>query len=268
MNGKLLPAVVLACALGGAALAEEAAPRAISVNGEGRVDSVPDMAVVSLGVTHEAKVARDAMAATSTDVAAVLDRLEAMGIAAKDVQTQTLMLNPVWSDPGSRGSSGVPVIRGYVAANMLLVRVRDLGALGEVLDAVVGDGANQFNGLSFTVQDPEPLAEEARRRAVADAIARARVLAEVHVPLLWPGILTGALMVMVEVMKELPATALLRPLGGDTLAVTVWEATKDSRYDVAALPALLIVAVGLVPVILLVRLLRSDRWGSAAEQIG
>ena len=178
MNGKLLPAVVLACALGGAALAEEAVPRAISVNGEGRVDSVPDMAVVSLGVTHEAKVARDAMAATSTDVAAVLDRLEAMGIAAKDVQTQTLMLNPVWSDPGSRGSSGVPVIRGYVAANMLLVRVRDLGALGEVLDAVVGDGANQFNGLSFTVQDPEPLAEEARRRAVADAMARAKVLAE------------------------------------------------------------------------------------------
>ena len=50
-------------------------------------------------------------------------------------------------------------------------------------------------------------------------------------------------------MKELPATALLRPLGGDTLAITVWEATKDTRFDAAALPALLIVAVGLLPVI-------------------
>ena len=58
-------------------------------------------------------------------------------------------------------------------------------------------------------------------------------------------------------MKELPATALLRPLGGDTLAIAVWEATKDSRFDTAALPALLIVALGLVPVIVLVRLART-----------
>jgi len=79
--------------------------------------------------------------------------------------------------------------------------------------------------------------------------------------------LTAALLVLVEVMKELPATALLRPLGGDTLAITVWEATKDSRFDVAALPALLIVAVGLVPVVLLVRLLRSNGWAEAAESI-
>jgi iron(III) transport system permease protein len=63
-------------------------------------------------------------------------------------------------------------------------------------------------------------------------------------------------------MKELPATALLRPLGGDTLAIAVWEATKDSRFDTAALPALLIVAVGLVPVVLAIRLSR----GALAER--
>jgi iron(III) transport system permease protein len=62
--------------------------------------------------------------------------------------------------------------------------------------------------------------------------------------------------VTVEVIKELPATALLRPLGRDTLAIMTWEATKDSRFDTAALPALLIVLVGLVPVVVLVRL-----WG-------
>jgi iron(III) transport system permease protein len=84
--------------------------------------------------------------------------------------------------------------------------------------------------------------------------SRSRVLSEVHLPLLWPGIVTGALLVFVEVMKELPATALLRPLGGDTLSIAVWEATKDSRFDTAALPALLIVAVGLVPVVLAIRL--------------
>lgn len=96
---------------------------------------------------------------------------------------------------------------------------------------------------------------------------RARVLTDVHLPLLRPGLLTAGLLVLVEVMKELPATALLRPLGGDTLAITVWEATKDSRFDAAALPALLIVAVGIIPVILLVRLLRASGWSSAAEQL-
>lgn len=106
--------------------------------------------------------------------------------------------------------------------------------------------------------------DDAARSLGAD---RARVLADVHVPLLWPGILTAALLVLVDVMKELPATALLRPLGGDTLAITVWEATKDSRFDVAALPALLIVTVGLLPVVLLVRLSRRDGWTSAAERV-
>jgi iron(III) transport system permease protein len=106
--------------------------------------------------------------------------------------------------------------------------------------------------------------DDAARALGAD---RARILADVHLPLLKPGLLTAALLVLVEVMKELPATALLRPLGGDTLAITVWEATKDSRFDVAALPALLIVAVGLLPVIMLVRLLRGSGWQEAAERV-
>jgi iron(III) transport system permease protein len=101
----------------------------------------------------------------------------------------------------------------------------------------------------------DPVLDDAARGLGAD---RQRVLADVHLPLLWPGIVTAALLVFVEVMKELPATALLRPLGGDTLAIAVWEATKDSRFDTAALPALLIVLVGLLPVIVLIRLSRSD----------
>ena len=101
----------------------------------------------------------------------------------------------------------------------------------------------------------DPALDDAARSLGADAN---RVLADVHLPLLWPGIVTAALLVFVEVMKELPATALLRPLGGDTLAVAVWEATRDSRFEVAALPALLIVAVGLVPVVLAIRYSRGD----------
>jgi iron(III) transport system permease protein len=128
----------------------------------------------------------------------------------------------------------------------------------------------RFNALSFLatesrMQHVDPRLDDAARSLGAD---RARVLADVHLPLLRPGLIAGALLVLVEVMKELPATALLRPLGRDTLAITVWEATKDSRLDAAALPALLIVLVGLVPVIVLVRLLRSEGWASAADRFG
>jgi iron(III) transport system permease protein len=138
-------------------------------------------------------------------------------------------------------------------------------ATGLILAYVV-----RFHALAlFSVQARmgriDPALDEAARSLGAD---RSRLLTEVHLPLLWPGIATAALLVFVEVMKELPATALLRPLGGDTLAIAVWEATKDSRFDTAALPALLIVLVGLIPVVLAIRLSRAplaDRGGPAGR---
>ena len=100
--------------------------------------------------------------------------------------------------------------------------------------------------------------DEAARGLGAD---RLDVLARVHVPLLRSGLATAALLVFVEVMKELPATLLLRPLGGDTLAIAVWQATTESLFETAALPALMIVLVGLLPVALMIRL--SGRIGAS-----
>ena len=133
--------------------------------------------------------------------------------------------------------------------------------LGLVLAYLVRFHALALSAVTTRMERIEPALDDAARSLGAD---HPRVLNDIHVPLLWPGILTAGLLVFVEVMKELPVTALLRPLGGDTLAVTVWEATKDSRFDTAALPALLIVAVGLVPVIGLVRLSRAG--DPAAEE--
>jgi iron(III) transport system permease protein len=127
--------------------------------------------------------------------------------------------------------------------------------LGLVVAYVVRFQALAFFSVDSRMRRVDPALDDAARSLGADPN---RVLADVHLPLLWPGIVTAALLVFVEVMKELPATALLRPLGGDTLAVAVWEATRDSRFEVAALPALLIVAVGLVPVLLAIRSTRSD----------
>jgi len=79
-------------------------------------------------------------------------------------------------------------------------------------------------------------------------------LCRVHLPLMRGGVLTAVILVFVETMKEMPATLLLRPLGFNTLAVAVSERTSESLWADAAAPALAIVAAGLVPVLLVVRL--------------
>jgi iron(III) transport system permease protein len=86
---------------------------------------------------------------------------------------------------------------------------------------------------------------------------RARVLRELHLPLLKRSLLAAALLVFVDVMKELPATLVLRPFDSDTLAVVAYNLARDERLAEAALPSLAIVLVGLAPVLLLSRALRA-----------
>jgi iron(III) transport system permease protein len=108
-----------------------------------------------------------------------------------------------------------------------------------------------FQSVDAAIHRIPPTLDEAARGLGSD---RLDVLARVHLPLMRTGLVTAALLVFTEVMKELPATMLLRPLGGDTLAIAVWQATTESLFETAALPALLIVLVGLLPVILMIRL--------------
>jgi len=108
-----------------------------------------------------------------------------------------------------------------------------------------------FNPVEASLLRVPQQLDEAARGLGAD---RLDVLARVHVPLMGAGLATAVLLVFTEVMKELPATLLLRPLGGDTLAVAVWQATSESLFETAALPALLIVLVGLLPVVAMIRL--------------
>ena len=79
-------------------------------------------------------------------------------------------------------------------------------------------------------------------------------LRRIHLPLIRGGVLTALILVFVETMKEMPATLLLRPLGLDTLAIAVWERTSESLWADAAAPALAIVAAGLIPVLVVIRL--------------
>jgi len=168
-----LAALLLAISLAGAALAAD--PARITVTGEGRVDAAPDMATITLGVTSQGTTATAAMAANSAQLAQVLANLKAAGIADRDLQTTGLALNPNWQS--NDNASNLRIV-GYVASNILTVRVRALAGLGAALDAAVKDGANTVDGVSFGLADPDPVLDEARRRAVTDATRRALLLTE------------------------------------------------------------------------------------------
>jgi uncharacterized protein len=148
----------------------------MTVSGVGEVAAAPDMATISLGVTTEGMEAAEAMRRNSEAMTAVLAAVAAAGVAARDVQTSSLSLSPRWEPP--RPNESEPRVSGFVATNMVTVAVRDLAALGGVLDAVLGEGANTLHGLSFGVADDTAVKDAARRAAVADATRKARVLAE------------------------------------------------------------------------------------------
>ena len=151
-------------------------PPTIMVTGEGRVDVAPDLATISLGVTNEADTAKEALDANTAALQAAIDRLKAAGIEDRDIQTSGLSLGPRY-DYNRTNPDGSAQITGFIASNMVTVRVRVLDQLGAVLDAVVTDGANTLGGVSFGLQEPDPVLDEARKDAVADARRKAELYA-------------------------------------------------------------------------------------------
>jgi iron(III) transport system permease protein len=94
----------------------------------------------------------------------------------------------------------------------------------------------------------------------------AATLVRVHVPLMWAGLSTACLLVFVDVMKELPATLVMRPFNFDTLAVRAFNLASDERLSEAATASLVIVAVGILPLILLSRTIARARPGANLPQ--
>lgn len=173
---RFLCVMMLSAGLSLPAMAQEAPP-VLTVTGTGEVTAEPDMATLSLGVTQLAPTAAAAMQATSDGAAQILAALVATGIARRDLQTQALSLSPNWNNR-AYDSGQAPKIDGFIASTTISVHVRDMAVLGNVLDKVIAEGANTFQGMQFSVQEPEPLLDDARRAAVADAMRKAQLYAD------------------------------------------------------------------------------------------
>lgn len=178
MKALLPAAIVLTAACSGvpqAVAQNNETSRTITVNGEGRATAVPDMAVVSIGVQSEAKTAAEALRQNSAEMRATIETLKELDVEDRDIQTSGLSVNPVYDYQRDRSN---PPIIGYTAANTVTVRLRNLDNAGAVIDQAVQSGANRLGGVSFTFATPEPLYEEARRDAVAEAQAMAALLTD------------------------------------------------------------------------------------------
>lgn len=174
----LLTAALSLCSL---ATVASAAPSAmaggdgtlLSVSAQADAHRVPDIAMVSTGVVTQAADANAAMRANAAQMDKVMASIRAAGIADRDIQTSGINLNPQYR----YAENQPPTITGYQASNTVSLKIRDIGKLGKVLDALVASGANQVNGPSFEIDKPEAAYDEARRAALEKAQARAQMYA-------------------------------------------------------------------------------------------
>ncbi len=153
----------------------------LNISADGRTSLKPDMAVFSAGVTTQGATAGEAMAANSTSMARAIAALKAAGIADRDIQTSHLNLNPVYGQqrqlPDGTIEPPQPKIIGYQANNTVTVKQRNLDQFGKVIDTLVKAGANQVNGPSFMMDNPDAALDEARTQAMTRARARADLYA-------------------------------------------------------------------------------------------
>ncbi len=145
----------------------------ISVTGEATISVAPDLAQIDGGVTTEAKTAREASDANNAAMGKVLQALKGAGIAEKDFQTSRLSLQP----QSAPNRPGPIVIVGYRASNHVTIRLRDVARVANVIDTLVGAGANDIGGINFMVSQASKLLDDAREKAVADARRKAEIYA-------------------------------------------------------------------------------------------
>ena len=213
-------AVAAAAWLAAPALAQ-VPPPAISVSGEATVSVAPDQAQIDAGVSLEAKTAREASEANNAAMGKVLLALKGAGIEEKDYQTARLSLQPQYV----QNRTGPSAVTGYRASNRVSIKLRDVTKVANVIDTLVGAGANEIGGIHFVVSQASKLLDEAREKAVGDARRKAEIYAKAA------GVTLGEPLSISEEGAAVPVfrgkvaapTALNAPVapGEETLSVTV-----------------------------------------------
>ena len=168
----LIPAAAPAMAQDAAAVRPINGTR-LDVVATGEVTRVPDIARISTGVVTQAASATDAIRQNAAAMTKVRAALKRAGIADRDIQTSSLNLNPEYRYQENQA----PILTGYRASTDVSVRFRDIGKTGEILDALVAQGANQINGPTLMIDKEDEAMDAARTDALTKARARADLYA-------------------------------------------------------------------------------------------
>jgi uncharacterized protein len=152
----------------------------LTVDGRAEVSVDPDRAVVRLGVNAEGADAAAAQDQVNRTMAAILEAMQGLAIPERSIRTEQLWLNPVYSSgrPRPDGTQDEPRIIGYRAGNVISIQLDELERIGNVIDAGIRAGANQLQGVTFTVRDREAARNAALQDATRNARAQADAIAE------------------------------------------------------------------------------------------
>ncbi len=144
----------------------------LDVTAQGSTTRVPDLATIRAGVVSEAATATAALDDNAKRMTAVLRALTRAKVVDRDIATDRVQLQPQYR----YGHNMPPVLTGYQAINTVSIRFRKLDRAGNILDALVAEGANRIDGPDLSIDKPESALDEAR----LDAMKRARTRAELY----------------------------------------------------------------------------------------
>ncbi|MBR0551776.1 SIMPL domain-containing protein [Stakelama marina] len=150
----------------------------LEVQAQGETVTLPDAALISVGVVSTGTTAREATGANATDMAKVVAAIKAAGIEDRYIRTQQINVSPRFARDGANDYQGQARITGYVARNSVSVTVTDLGKASKVIDAAFGAGANSVSGPNLTLLDDHDALDAARRDGIAKARAEAATYAD------------------------------------------------------------------------------------------
>jgi len=155
-------------------IAQPIAGTRLDISATGEATRVPDVAIITAGVVTRAASATASLQQNATRMERVRAALKRAGIADRDIQTSNISLNPEYRYVQDQP----PQLTGYTASNQLSVRFRDIAKSGDILDALVAEGANSINGPNLTIDKPDEALDEARAKALGIGRARAELYAK------------------------------------------------------------------------------------------
>ena len=166
--------LIIALALAATSWAQAPSPASITAVGNATVSVPPDLARVSFGVVTQSATAQDAATGNATRAAAVVSALQGLVRSNTNIKTISYSLSPVYNNPPAGQS---PVIVGYTVTNTVEVTLFDLTQIGKVIDTAIQSGANRVQGISFDLQDRNPVIAQALKTAATTARGQADAIA-------------------------------------------------------------------------------------------